>query len=562
MADTKISALTAVTTPAGTDEFAVNQGGTSKKMTLAQIRTSLPTVPSVISVGSSFSSTGVPTATLPGTHALNDILILAIQSSNDSIVAAPSGYTRLGPSNGIGAAAAAGTTKLSLFWKRDGGSESAPTLTDTGDHTFGVMLAIRGCPTTGDPFHLMGQNFKFVASTAGTASKGATVIDNSLVVSIFAHGYDAAAANASGPTNATLTSVTEQFDNGTADGTGGGILVISGVKAVHGSFDATTTTWTNSTVDVSTTIVFLPADAKATDNHPPEVQTFIGSPTDLDDTWVKADGARKVFAQIMGGGGSGSAGRNAATAEGGGGGGGGGYDEKWFEASDLAATVTVHAGKGGAATANTDGTAGNAGVVSSFGIGLTPVPLTQIAGTAATGAISADGGNGGCGGGRGIASPAVATARIALEAATAGAALGGVGGRGGSGTTANVGGSPAEWGGGGGESGADSDAGLTSANNGWSLRGGGGGAGGKSSGTASGAGNGGGANAPAATAGSTGADSAVLPYGGSGGGGGNSTTAAGVGGFPGGGGGGGGTGSGTQRGERGGHGCILVTTIF
>ncbi len=37
MADTKISALTAVTTPAGTDEFAVNQGGASKKMTLAQI---------------------------------------------------------------------------------------------------------------------------------------------------------------------------------------------------------------------------------------------------------------------------------------------------------------------------------------------------------------------------------------------------------------------------------------------------------------------------------------------------------------------------------------------
>lgn len=39
MADTKISALTAVTTPAGTDEFPVNQGGTSKKVTLAQILT-------------------------------------------------------------------------------------------------------------------------------------------------------------------------------------------------------------------------------------------------------------------------------------------------------------------------------------------------------------------------------------------------------------------------------------------------------------------------------------------------------------------------------------------
>lgn len=39
MADTKISALTAVVTPAGTDEFGVNQAGTSKKLTLAQIET-------------------------------------------------------------------------------------------------------------------------------------------------------------------------------------------------------------------------------------------------------------------------------------------------------------------------------------------------------------------------------------------------------------------------------------------------------------------------------------------------------------------------------------------
>ena len=35
----KISALTAVTTPADTDEFAVNQSGTSKKETRAQIKT-------------------------------------------------------------------------------------------------------------------------------------------------------------------------------------------------------------------------------------------------------------------------------------------------------------------------------------------------------------------------------------------------------------------------------------------------------------------------------------------------------------------------------------------
>lgn len=37
MAEVKISALPAVATPAGTDEFAVNQGGTTKKMTLTQL---------------------------------------------------------------------------------------------------------------------------------------------------------------------------------------------------------------------------------------------------------------------------------------------------------------------------------------------------------------------------------------------------------------------------------------------------------------------------------------------------------------------------------------------
>src|SRR5690348_5522986 len=134
MADQKISALAAVTTPAGTDEFAVNQGGTSKKETLAQIR-GCSSAPSIVSVGTSFTSTGVPTATLPGTHATNDILVLVLQSSNQDI-ATPAGYTQLGPKNGLGDAASAGGSKLAIFWKRDGGSESAPTIADSGDHTF------------------------------------------------------------------------------------------------------------------------------------------------------------------------------------------------------------------------------------------------------------------------------------------------------------------------------------------------------------------------------------------------------------------------------------------
>ena len=561
MADTKISALSAVTTPVGTDEFAVNQSSTTKKVTLAQVRQSAGTMPTIASVGSAFSGTGVPTATLPGTHAADDILVLCIQTSNQAHTT-PSGYTQLGPANGVGDAAQAGATKLYVYWKRDGGSESAPTLVDSGDHTYGVMFAVRGCPTTGDPFRMLGQAWKFVASTTGTGDTGAIRTANSLVVTIFAHAVDSASAQASAETNASLANVTEQFDGATTDGTGGGIVIVSGEMASTGDIAATTLTWANSTVDVSTTVAFVPADAFPIPRGP-ETQTFIGSSADLDDAWVKPSAARMVFAQLVDGGGGGSGGNTTTTAAGGGGGGGGGYCEAWYEAEALGSTATVHAGKGGAAGTALN-QAGNAGVLSEFDKGnLGPLTSSsRIAGTAATAAASADGGNGGCGSGTGKTSPPVATTRAALNAASNAKASGGGGAPGGSGTTAPVGGSEGEWGGGGGESGGDTDAAITSANNGNSMRGGGGGAGGRTNTNISGSGAGGGASGVSSAQGASGTDSSKLPYGGSGGcGGGSSVVTGGSGGFPGGGG-GGGAGVAGGFGGRGGHGLVMVTTFF
>lgn len=564
MADTKVSALTAVTTPSGTDEFPVNQGGTSKKVTLSQIRSSYPTLPTVVSVGTPFSSTAVPTATLPGTHAANDILLLLLQSSNDSAVTPPAGYARLGPQNGIGQAATAGSVKLSMFWKRDNGSESAPTIPDTGDHTYGVMLAVRGCLSVGDPFHYLASGWSFTSGTSLTGPQGATSVDNCLILTIFAHAVDNASAQSSGEANGSLTTVTEQFDGATTDGTGGGIVVISGTAQNSGPISATTITLANSSVNVSHLIAFIPNDsAVGHETRGIEQMVYIGSAADLDDAWTKPSGAVKIFAQICDGAGSGSSGNTTTTAAGGGGGGGGGYDEAWYLASDLGATVTVHAGKGGAAPTALN-QAGNPGVLSEFDKGGSG-PLTsdrRVAGTAATAAASADGGNGGCGSGAGRTSPAVATTRISLEAATAGAAYGCVGGRGGSGTTAPTGGSPAYWGGGGGASGADTDAAIAAASNGWSLRGGGGGGGGRTNATGEAGAAGGGALATAATQGAAGNASTRLPYGGSGGaGGGSGTVTGGAGGFPGGGG-GGGAGVAGGFGGQGGHGCVVVTTFF
>lgn len=559
MADTKISAATDNTSVAGTDEFATNKGGASRRTSVSNLRKSHGTLPTINSVGSAFSSTATPTATLPSTVAQNDILVLCIQTANQDFTT-PSGYAQLGPKNGVGDAAVAGATKLCIYWKRAGASESAPTLSDSGDHTYGVMFAVRGCPTTGDPFRMLGQAWKFTASTTGTADTGTVRSGNSLVVNIFAHAIDSASAQGSSPTNASLTNVTEQFDGATTDGTGGGIYIMSGTLTEPGEVDASTVTWAASTLDVSTTLAFVPEDSFPVPRGP-EVMTFIGSSADLDDTWVKPYGARKVFAQIVDGGQSGSGGNTTTTAAGGGGGGGGGYDEAWFDAEDVGATVTVHAGRGGAAGTALN-QAGNLGVVSEFGKGGAGplVSAYRTAGTAATAAASADGGNGGCG--AGVGTVAVQTTRLTYSSANTSTAFHTRGAAGGSGTTAPVGGSQAVWGGGGGESGADTDAGLTAGNNGDSLRGGGGGSGGRTNTNISVPGRGGGATAPTTPQGGAGTDSTRLPYGGSGGiGGGSSTVTGGQGGFPGGGG-GGGAGVAGGFGGRGGHGIVMVTTFF
>jgi hypothetical protein len=495
--------------------------------------------PTLRSIGALRHGTGNVAVTLPPGHSRNDLLLLVVQSANE-VVTAPHGYTQVGPQEGTGTPAAAGATRLAIFWKGDGGDEAAPTVVDTGDHTAVVMAAFTGVAPRGDPVVWVSGGVEPTASRSMSATGGSTTIDDALILVAAAHAVDTTAAQFTTVANADLDGVAERADESTTDGNGGGIGLFTGMLGTAGSFGATTGTGAGSTAHVFATVALLPP---ASNRPGANVQEFVTPGTD---TWTKPYGARWVTIAAIGGGGAGGAGRSASTAAGGGGGGGGAYVQKVFAADALQSAMTIVVGAGGVG-----------GVTRSAATASTVMDGGRIivnAGAGANGgdATTGDGGDGGSGG-------SVGSLTAATSGSCAGLACPGLGGQGAGaavGATTPIAGGEADLGGGGGASGTTGTAGGTG---GRSSYGGGGGGGGTVSGMG-GAGGVGGGGAAGGTAHSGALASKVMTLGGSGGGGGDATATGGDGAQPGGGGGGGG--NAPSSGGNGGAGAVVITTTF
>lgn len=175
-------------------------------------------------------SPGIPTGTEAG-----DILLLVCETDGSDTIAAPSGWESVANSPQAGT-----NSKLHLFWRRAGYSESAPTVVRTGDHLMGKMIGIRGGLPRGNPFD---------ATAGGTGTGTAqsipgltTSVDNCLVLDFITSGIDTNAAQHSGWTNASLASITEEFDSQSDAGGGGGVACAAGVKVTAGAVSATSVT--------------------------------------------------------------------------------------------------------------------------------------------------------------------------------------------------------------------------------------------------------------------------------------------------------------------------------
>ena len=226
---------------------ATNGGGnnTCTKSNYIAVTGSIPTF---VAAGAIASGTGAITPALPSGIATNDILLLFLNTSNQTItIPTPNGGTWTQVTNspqGTGTGGSSGSVALTVFWSRYNGTQGAPTTSDSGDHQIGRMIAIRGATTSGNPWDVTAGSADATASTTATIPGATTTVANTLVVTAAAVGLpnSTGTANFSAWTNANLSSLTERTDNTQAVGVGGGLGIASGGKATAGAYGNTTVT--------------------------------------------------------------------------------------------------------------------------------------------------------------------------------------------------------------------------------------------------------------------------------------------------------------------------------
>jgi hypothetical protein len=204
--------------------------------------------PTVVNVGTVASGTTTCTPAFPASILANDILITIAESVGGQNYATPSLWAHVGPNGGLSSPVVQSTnTQLTMFWRRYDGTGAAPALTGTTDHCLARMIAVRGCPTVGNPWNIGSVTTEALSDTTAVWPTATTTQDDTLVVLGIASSADpvsAGTAEIGAVTNAALTSITERVDNGDPTGNGGVIGLVTGIKATAGAIGTSSMTLT------------------------------------------------------------------------------------------------------------------------------------------------------------------------------------------------------------------------------------------------------------------------------------------------------------------------------
>jgi hypothetical protein len=215
--------------------------------------------PTVVGVGAVASGTTAITPARPGAAAADDLCITVAECEG---VTAPGAYTLpAGWAHVTGSPVQEGTnTRLWVIWQRWDGVVAAPSLGDSGDHNVGRMLAIRGCPLSGNPWNNVAVAVESVSDPSALWPGCVTTADDCLVLEIIATGADIATAQlpAGGVTNGAYANIVKQVDNWVIAGNGGGIGVVSATLAAQGATGQSTATLTTAATKAMMTLALPP----------------------------------------------------------------------------------------------------------------------------------------------------------------------------------------------------------------------------------------------------------------------------------------------------------------
>lgn len=218
--------------------------------------------PTIVGTGAVASSLGSITPAFPASLAADDVILgigESVGGANYPTIAT-NGFAHISSdATPVSPVVQGVNTQLSVVWRRYDGAVTAHAWGDSGDHNIGRYLAIRGCPTTGNPWHIVSVATSATSSTAASWPGVTTTVPDCLVLEIIATGADIGTAQLGALTNANYTSIVEQIDNATTSGGGGVIGCVSATKATAGATGASTATLTTAATKAYMTIAFVAA---------------------------------------------------------------------------------------------------------------------------------------------------------------------------------------------------------------------------------------------------------------------------------------------------------------
>lgn len=208
-------------------------------------------LPTFVAVGTHanvvFPSPTTVAVPLPAGIATDDILVLLIVSGATAVkgvVTNANGgtWSELPGSPVVGASGAQGT----FLWSRYNGTQGNPTIgTSVTANMMGVIAAVRGCPTSGDPWDGTPPTYVDTSVTTSVTFPGYTtgVADILYLMLLMTDENNGAANTVVGTfTNAALANLTERFDQSASANLGGGIAIVTGEKVTPGAIGNSTAT--------------------------------------------------------------------------------------------------------------------------------------------------------------------------------------------------------------------------------------------------------------------------------------------------------------------------------